>query len=205
MARDFSTSYRAEALAAFLAARSSRREGIDGRRKYAEAERELHRRLDGRHITDPDQRGRALELTPRPGGTVRVRRVNTEPRQPREPGERAARRAERYGYNELTREQKVEKGREIRAVLRNLSRSDLDTILAHARESWLADDDTEPTTSPATPTSTSKATSSDPTGWGADGVFRASRQQLRDPAWAMQPANQAALVKAGGKLVVIDD
>ena len=98
---------------------------------------------------------------------------------------------------------------ELRAAVRSLGKDQWEAILQDARErlaASLADDDddfdTDPT-SPAksTPTPTPKPTSSDPTGWHGD-TFTASRSQLRDPNWCL--ANQASLVKAGGKLVVTD-
>jgi hypothetical protein len=191
------SSYRADAVAKYLELRQARGRDVASRRALAEAEAEAARYLDrGRHITDDGR-----ELTARSGGRVRVRQLNTEPR---EPGQRAIRRAQRYGY-EGTAEQLREQGRLIRSVLRNLSREDLDAVIAHAREGWLADDDddTDDTTAtPATPTPTPKAASSEATGWGVDGVFRASRQQLRDPAWALE--HQQDLVRAGAKLSLVD-
>jgi hypothetical protein len=207
MARYTSDKARLGAVQDYLELRRARDRSIAGRRALAAAEASLAEELraTGRHITDD-----ATELSVRANGGIRVRTVRTEPREPRVPGRRAIERARRYGFTEGDDATLRALGQEIRRTLRSLGKDQIEVILQDARErleASLADDDdfdTEPT-SPAKSTPTPTPTSSTPaTGWGADGVFRASRSQLRDPAWAMQPANQASLVKAGGKLVVID-
>jgi hypothetical protein len=208
MARYTSAKSRDGAVQDYLQLRAARDRSIAGRRALAAAEASLAEELraTGRHITDD-----GMELSVRGNGRIATRQVNTEVRQPRVPGRRAIERARRYGFEGSDEELRA-KGREIRQALRSLDRTDVEAILTHARErleASLADDDDDdfddtPAPSPAksTPTPTPKATSSDPTGWGADGVFRATRSQLRDPAWAI--ANQQSLSKAGAALVLVD-
>jgi hypothetical protein len=206
MARYTSDKARLGAVQDYLDLRAARDRSIAGRRALAAAEASLAEELraSGRHITDD-----GMELRATGNGGIRTRQVNTEARQPREPGRRSVRLAERLGFSG-SREELRATGRELRDAWRNLSHDEAKALLAHHREKLAAvlaegdddDFDDEPSTSPApTPTPTPRPTSSDPTGWHGD-VFTASRSQLRDPAWAM--ANQASLVKAGGKLVVID-
>jgi hypothetical protein len=168
----------AEAATKYIALRRARDRSIAGRRALAEAEGELAGRLkDGRFIADD-----GVELTARSGGRVRVRQVNTEPR---EPGRRAIRRAERLGY-EGSPEELRSRGREIRSILRSLTKQDYETL----RDRILSDDDDDidepaPKSTPRpTPTPTPTPPPAAP-----PGTFTA--EQLRDPAWCV--ANQAAM------------
>jgi hypothetical protein len=201
---------REDQIAQLVALRAQRDRSIEARRARAELEAGLADsiRRSGRIITDTGQ-----EASLRRDGGVRIRQVNTEPRQPREPGRRSVRLAERLGFSG-SREELRGVGRELRDAWRNLSHDEALALLSHHREkvqaalAGLDDDDDdiigpdEPSPAKPTPTPTPKATSSDPTGWGADGVFRASRSQLRDPAWALQ--HQQDLVRAGAKLALVD-
>jgi hypothetical protein len=204
MARDPSYHERrlAEAAAAFVEARAARGRDVASRRAYATAESEFAGQLrDGRFIDDSGR-----EFVARSGGRVRTRQLRTEERTP---GRRAIERARRYGYEGDDATLRA-KGQEIRRTLRSLGKDQIEIILQDARErlaASLADDDdddlgAEATRSPATPTPTPRAASSDPTGWGADGVFRASREQIRDPYWCV--SHQQDLARAGGALVLTD-
>ena len=205
MARYTSAKSRDGAVQDYLQLRAARDRSIGGRRALAAAEASLAEELraSGRYYGDD-----GTELSVRGNGRIGVRTVRTEPREPRVPGRRALERARRAGYEGPPEELRAI-GRELRAAVRSLGKDQWEAILQDARErlaASLADDDddfdTDPT-SPAksTPTPTPKPTSSDPTGWHGD-TFTASRSQLRDPNWCL--ANQASLVKAGGKLVVTD-